>query len=224
MAEGMLVVWTDVDPAGEDDFEEWYNREHVNERAAIKGFLSGHRYAAIRGRPRYLALYETRTPQVLSSKPYREVSEAPTGWTKRVTRQFQNTTRGVFQVRARQGEGRGGVVASLRMTPPAAGGPELARWLSGPALRAVVKRAGMVRAEFLEAVELTGPAGSGRGAARANAEDGLWAVLVDGADERVVAGALAEVLSPAALKQRGARGRMDRGLYRYRSGKTAGGR
>ena len=58
MAEGMLVVWTDVDPAGEDDFEEWYNREHVNERAAIKGFLSGHRYRAIRGRPRYLALYE----------------------------------------------------------------------------------------------------------------------------------------------------------------------
>ena len=114
MAEGMLVVWTDVAPAGEDDFEEWYNREHVNERAAIKGFLSGHRYAAIRGRPRYLALYETRTPQVLSSKHYREVSEAPTGWTKRVTRQFQNTTRGIFQVRAREGEGRGGVVASLR--------------------------------------------------------------------------------------------------------------
>ncbi len=224
MAEGMLIVWTDVAPEHEDDFEEWYNREHVNERAAIRGFLSGARYAAIRGQPRYLALYETRSPAVLSSKAYRSVLDESTGWTKRVTRRFQNTTRGVFEVVAREGEGRGGVVGTLRMTPPARGGAKLARWLSGPALRQVVKRPGMVRAEFFRSVEVTGPQGTGRDDRGSLAGNGLWAVVIDGADERSVAAAMAEVLPPEALTSRGAGKDTARGLYRFRYAKAAGGR
>jgi len=39
--QGMLLVCTNVDPAHEDDFNRWYDREHVNERVAIPGFVSG---------------------------------------------------------------------------------------------------------------------------------------------------------------------------------------
>ncbi len=223
MAEGMLIVWTDVETGHEDDFEEWYNREHVNERAAIKGFLSGARYSAIRGQPRFLALYETRTPTVLSSKAYRSVLDDSTAWTKRVTSKFRNTTRGVFEVAGRAGEGHGGGVATLRIAPPAKGGARLARWLAGPALREVVKQPGMVRAEFFQAVEVTGPQGTGNDD-RENRTGGLWAVVIDGADERSVAAALAKVLPAEALRRRGAGADVARGLYRLRYAKAAGGR
>ena len=33
-----LFVWTDVDTTYEDDFNEWYDREHMEERVAIEGF------------------------------------------------------------------------------------------------------------------------------------------------------------------------------------------
>ena len=41
---GMLFVACDVDPAFETDFNRWYDREHVEERVRIPGFLSGARY------------------------------------------------------------------------------------------------------------------------------------------------------------------------------------
>ena len=35
--QGMLATWVDFDPAGEADFNEWYNTEHLLERAQVPG-------------------------------------------------------------------------------------------------------------------------------------------------------------------------------------------
>jgi hypothetical protein len=80
---GLLMVWADVPADKETEFNRWYNEEHLAERLAIPGFLSGARYEAFKGGPRHLAVYELESPAVLQSAAYKKVSENTTAWTKR---------------------------------------------------------------------------------------------------------------------------------------------
>ena len=48
---GMLLTSMDIDPADEADFNRWYDREHLEERVAIDGFLEARRYVAHAGQP-----------------------------------------------------------------------------------------------------------------------------------------------------------------------------
>jgi hypothetical protein len=41
---GLLMVWADVPADKEEEFNRWYNEEHLQERLAVPGFLSGARY------------------------------------------------------------------------------------------------------------------------------------------------------------------------------------
>ena len=66
---GMLLTSMDIDPAHEDEFNRWYDREHLLERVAIEGFLEARRYVAHAGQPKYLSLYSTETFEVLDSPP-----------------------------------------------------------------------------------------------------------------------------------------------------------
>lgn len=51
---GMLITVMDADPAEEEDFNKWYDREHIVERVAIAGFLEARRYVAALASPKYL--------------------------------------------------------------------------------------------------------------------------------------------------------------------------
>src|SRR5699024_12665698 len=42
-----LFIWTDVDPNYEDDLNQWYEHEHMLERASIPGFVWAWRYSAM---------------------------------------------------------------------------------------------------------------------------------------------------------------------------------
>jgi hypothetical protein len=80
---GLLMVWADVPADKEDEFNRWYNQEHLAERLSIPGFLSGARYEAVKGGPRHLACYELESPAVLESEAYKRVQAHPTEWTRR---------------------------------------------------------------------------------------------------------------------------------------------
>ena len=80
---GLLMVWADVPADKEEEFNRWYNEEHLAERMSIPGFLSAARYEAVKGGPKHLAYYELESPAVLESAAYKRVSENPTPWTKR---------------------------------------------------------------------------------------------------------------------------------------------
>jgi hypothetical protein len=41
---GMLLTSMNIDPAHEAEFNRWYDREHLEERVAIDGFLEARRY------------------------------------------------------------------------------------------------------------------------------------------------------------------------------------
>jgi hypothetical protein len=79
----LLMVWADVPADKEKEFNDWYNKEHLAERMAIPGFLSGARYEAVKGSPKHLAYYELENAAVLESEAYKRVSANPTPWTKR---------------------------------------------------------------------------------------------------------------------------------------------
>jgi hypothetical protein len=67
---GLLMAWTDVDPAHEAEFNQWYDEEHIHRLLAVPGFLSAGRYRALRGGPKYLAMYELEDHNVLRSAAF----------------------------------------------------------------------------------------------------------------------------------------------------------
>ena len=89
---GLLMVWADVPADKEPDFNRWYNEEHLAERLAIPGFLSGARYEAVKGGPKHLAVYELENAAVMESPAYKTVQANPTPWTQRSGPQAIATT------------------------------------------------------------------------------------------------------------------------------------
>ncbi len=67
---GLLMVWADIDPGLEAEYHRWYDEEHIAHLLAVPGFLSAGRYVALKGGPKYLALYELESPDVLKSPAF----------------------------------------------------------------------------------------------------------------------------------------------------------
>jgi hypothetical protein len=82
---GMLVIWAEVPDDMEDDFNRWYNEEHLIERLSAPGFLSAARYEAVSSGPKHLAIYELESPAVLDTPEYRYQLDHPTEWSKRIS-------------------------------------------------------------------------------------------------------------------------------------------
>ncbi len=94
---GLLLMMTDVDPADEEDFKRWYEEEHLDERMAIPGFINARRFQALEGGPKYLALYDLESPDVLQAPPYQHiVGPGKSAWTKRMAEEFKNFRRNVY--------------------------------------------------------------------------------------------------------------------------------
>lgn len=91
---GFLLVSMEPPSAMEEEFNDWYDNEHLPERAAIDGFDTALRYVCIRGWPRYLALYDLRVAAVLDQPGYLAVSgDGFSPWSKRVL----NRVRGQYR-------------------------------------------------------------------------------------------------------------------------------
>jgi hypothetical protein len=83
---GFLLVLMQPPPAFEEEFNAWYDSEHIPERAAIPGFETALRFISTGAAPRYLAMYDLADRAVLDSDAYvRVAGENSTPWTKRVT-------------------------------------------------------------------------------------------------------------------------------------------
>jgi len=83
---GFLLVLMQPPPAFEDEFNAWYDTEHIPERCAVPGFETGLRFVCLDGAPKYLAMYDLARPEVLDSPEYGRVAGGNSSpWTKRVT-------------------------------------------------------------------------------------------------------------------------------------------
>lgn len=85
MAKGILIAMLDFSAAAEDEFNDWYDLEHIPERERVPGFRSTARWLAMSEPKLSLATYDLESVGVLRSAPYRAVYESPTPWTKRIT-------------------------------------------------------------------------------------------------------------------------------------------
>src|SRR5271169_246992 len=114
---GMLLTSMDIDAADEPDFNRWYDREHLEERVAIDGFLEARRYIAHQGSPKYLSLYSTRTFEVLDSPAYRQALANQTDWSRANIARFRNMIRAVARITISRGNGRGAALGIIRLRP-----------------------------------------------------------------------------------------------------------
>ena len=115
-AQGELLIWTDVEEVHEEDFNRWYDREHMEERAAIPGFIWSRRYQTTdNGKCRYLALYRTRDVEVFLSAPYRKIFDNQTQWSLTNFSRMYGTTRRVNIVTPVIGKGAGSALALIQL-------------------------------------------------------------------------------------------------------------
>ena len=82
---GVMMVFVDVDPEMDADFNAWYNQEHVSDLLRMPGFLNAARYQALKGGPRYLACYELESVEALQSPEYLEIRRNPSEWTRKMS-------------------------------------------------------------------------------------------------------------------------------------------
>jgi hypothetical protein len=202
---GMLLTSMDVDAADEAEFNRWYDREHLEERVAIPGFLEARRYVAHRASPKYLSLYSTATFEVLDSPAYRTALGNQTAWSKANIGRFRNMIRAVARITISRGTGRGAVLGIIRLRPDAKGKDALRASLHD---RLDPKdRDGIISMHLME----NDPALSKPLTDNASDSDpgaGDWFVLIDGTDVAAIETAIAA--SIAALKS----AVISQGIYR----------
>jgi hypothetical protein len=82
---GIFLVYADVDPTHEEEFNAWYNTEHLPELLSLPGFLDAARYVAYKGVPRYLAAYELESAEALKTAEFQKWRANPSPWSRRIS-------------------------------------------------------------------------------------------------------------------------------------------
>jgi hypothetical protein len=194
---GMLLTSMNIDPSDEAEFNRWYDREHLEERVAIAGFLEARRYVAHQGSPKYLCLYSTESFEVLDSPAYRAALGAPTAWSKATMARFKNMIRCVARITISRGTGRGAALSIIRLRPTAGTADRLRTALQekfDPE-----NRDGIVSMHLIESDPvLSRPIGDDP--ATANPGAGDWFVLIDGTDVSALPANIARLRDSAPFK------------------------
>ena len=75
---GLMMVWCDVPAEAEEEFNHWYNTEHLQELLSVPGVLNAARYEATSSGPQHLAMYELESVAVVvTPMPSRTVHPRP---------------------------------------------------------------------------------------------------------------------------------------------------
>ena len=91
---GLLVAGFNSSNAAEDEFNDWYDTEHVPERLRIKGFINCERWLGADDPKVSIATYDLESLGVLQSPAYRAIAGANLSpWSKRVTGKCQRICR-----------------------------------------------------------------------------------------------------------------------------------
>lgn len=86
-AAALFVVAMDIAELAEDEFNDWYNTEHIPLLTAVPGVICARRFRTLRGAPRYAAIYHLAGSHAYASAPWCLADQTP--WIKRM-RRFQS--------------------------------------------------------------------------------------------------------------------------------------
>jgi len=158
---GLLVAMMNP-PADEDAFNAWYDEDHVPLRLGVPGFLSGRRYRAAEGGdgPRYLALYDLSSVEVLRSDAYQRLWREQSEREKAMLASIPFTDRRVCEAVLDGPEWTQDPPFQLIvcMTPPAGAEDDFVTWYREEHIPMLLAVPGWRRARLFRQVEGSGPA------------------------------------------------------------------
>jgi hypothetical protein len=93
-ASGVIISAMDIDPQAEEEFNDWYNTEHMPVLSNLPGVLTARRFRAHQRQPSYIALYHVSDLSIYAEPSWTAVNE--TAWTKRMRRYQHNRTYFMF--------------------------------------------------------------------------------------------------------------------------------
>ena len=155
MANGLLLASFDFSTAHADEFQDWYDTEHVPERMRVPGFINAERWIGDDDPNIAVATYDLTSHAVLASAPYVAVGGANgSPWTKRVTAKAKRIMRfegeQLVPGDAISAPGAGGLlVASMNVDPAAEA--EFAEWYNTEHLPQLAAVPGVLRARRFRA-------------------------------------------------------------------------
>jgi hypothetical protein len=112
-----VIMWHDITPQGDAQYNQWHTRQHMPERLDHAGFLRSRR-GVNRGLERqiYFTLYEGADLEAFVAPDYAQSLNHPTAWTQNVAPHFRNFLRVACEIVHTSGRGVGGAVATVRLT------------------------------------------------------------------------------------------------------------
>jgi antibiotic biosynthesis monooxygenase (ABM) superfamily enzyme len=78
----IYITVTEPDPEWEDEFNRWYDEEHIPNLRGVPGYRSARRYVAVEGEPKYMAFYEIDSIDAFRSPEHDRA--ANTAWTAKL--------------------------------------------------------------------------------------------------------------------------------------------
>ena len=212
---GMLIVFNEVKARDERDFNEWYNREHIDERVNLPGFRRARRYVAVRGTPKYLATYECDTVGDLARPGYLALLANQTPWTQAVMARFTQFNRMTLRVQVDLTHGIGDAIAAVKFAPDPHKRRALMAWLKETALPKAIARPGVVGAAAGENdPEVANAPLQDKSMDHPKADEAEWVVLLEGGEAGAVGAAARVTFTLANLKTFGVSVAPTIGTYR----------
>ena len=95
----ILVVMMEVDPEHEEEFNRWYNEEHLPERLEIPGYISARRFRLEEGEGvlKYLCIWELEDASPLQSAEYQAQRLRPSELRDQAYSHIKQRARGLYR-------------------------------------------------------------------------------------------------------------------------------
>ena len=87
----LYIVHTDIPDDIVEEYNEWYDKEHLPRLVTVPGVIRARRYTAVSANPRYLTAYELTDPNAFESPEGLQARKTP--WTAKMRSLFFNTRR-----------------------------------------------------------------------------------------------------------------------------------
>ena len=186
---GMLITFSETPPEVEEDFNEWYNREHIDERVWMPGFHRARRYVDANSNAdiKYFATYETDKVEDLADPEYMELLKDQSDWSKKVMSTFTKFDRITANVTIDLSHGFGGACLAARFFPEIKIMAKLRDNLGDNLLPNIVSIPGIIGAVLVENnLSVVNEGRRAQGMEIPENETPEWIILIEAQDNKVL--------------------------------------
>lgn len=186
---GMLITFSETPPEVEEDFNEWYNREHIDERVWMPGFHRARRYVDANSNAdiKYFATYETDKVEDLADPEYMELLKDQSDWSKKVMSTFTKFDRITANVTIDLSHGFGGACLAARFFPRIEIMSKLRDNLGDNLLPNIVSTPGIIGAVLVENnLSVVNEGRRAQGMEIPENETPEWIILIEAQDNKVL--------------------------------------